>query len=121
MKYAIQQNMVIYVMAGRNEFKINVARGKVWVTREDDLRDLILAGGDSITLKNSGKVAVQAFDDSHLLIEGSRFTLHELVQNNRQMQINRIKIGQTNRPFRPKLLDGILTVPSWKHHPVTAV
>ena len=56
MKYTLQKNNVIYTIAGRNEFKINVIKGKLWITVEGDPKDLILVDGDSMSLKGSGKI-----------------------------------------------------------------
>lgn len=99
MKYSLHKDNVICLIPGRKDLRVRVARGKIWITKKAE--DRILAAGDAITLRNCGKVSVQAFDDSHILLYGTRFSLHEVLRENEGMRINRVKIGQTDKPLTP--------------------
>lgn len=50
---------------------IVVFEGQVWITLENDLRDIVLAAGESFRVDRPGLTLVQAFRDSKLiLVEG---------------------------------------------------
>jgi hypothetical protein len=110
MKYTLQKDNVIYIVAGRKQLKLNIIQGKIWLTKETDSRDLILVDDDSISLRNCGKVAIKAFEDSCFLLEGKKFTLHELIKENKRIRINKVQIGQGVKSFRPSIFDGIFSM-----------
>ena len=53
----ISRNHSISV-AARRGMTVRVARGRVWLTRDGDIRDYILNAGDSLQLETSGRVVL---------------------------------------------------------------
>ena len=47
---------------------IVVFEGQVWITMEDDPRDIVLAAGESFSVDRPGLTLVQAFCDSKLIL-----------------------------------------------------
>ena len=47
---------------------ITARRGTVWITQDNDLRDVVLSGGESFTLEQSALAIVQAFDSAEVVI-----------------------------------------------------
>ena len=47
---------------------IVVFEGQVWITLQDDPRDLVLAAGESFSIDRPGLTLVQAFRDSKLML-----------------------------------------------------
>lgn len=45
-----------------------VFEGQVWITQDNDLRDIVLNGGESFSLDHPGLTLVQAFCDSKLML-----------------------------------------------------
>jgi len=50
---------------------LRVARGRLWVTQEDDRRDIVLHGGDSFTVERPGLTIAEAQDDATLVVVGN--------------------------------------------------
>ena len=50
---------------------LQVARGTVWITQQDDRSDIVLSTGDSWTLEQSGLTVVEARGDAEVRIVGS--------------------------------------------------
>ncbi len=44
--------------------KLSVRRGQVWITQDEDARDLVLDAGDSFEIDRPGLAVVQAFGES---------------------------------------------------------
>jgi len=99
MKYMLTKDDVIYIIPGNKEFKINCIKGKLWLTKKADIKDYILTIGDNMLLKKCGKVAVMAFADSCITLEGSRFDLVELKSYCNEFRINKIRIKQADHTF----------------------
>ena len=97
MKYAMEKHSVIYIQPVNKEIEFTILSGSVWLTIQGDIRDRILGVKDRLRLIKTGKIAIQAIDDACFLIKGKKFLLHELIQKDRQMVINRINIGQTGQ------------------------
>jgi hypothetical protein len=55
----------VEVIDGRGS-SLRVLSGSVWVTQDGDLRDIVLAPGDSFTLDRDGLAIVYATADSEL-------------------------------------------------------
>jgi hypothetical protein len=47
---------------------VAVFEGRVWITQENDLRDIVLARGESFTIDRPGLTLVQAFGHSKLML-----------------------------------------------------
>ena len=47
---------------------ITARRGTVWITQDNDLRDVVLSGGESFRLDHPDLAIVQAFDNAEILI-----------------------------------------------------
>jgi len=53
----ISRNQSIGV-AARRGVTVRVAQGRVWLTRDGDIRDYVLSAGDSMRLEASGRVVL---------------------------------------------------------------
>lgn len=60
---APRQTMSLVDAAG---VRIHTRSGIVWVTQDNDLRDVILREGESFTLEDKGRAIVQAFEPSRV-------------------------------------------------------
>lgn len=47
---------------------VAVFSGRLWVTQEGDLRDLVVEAGDSVRFDRAGLVVIQALADTRLLL-----------------------------------------------------
>jgi len=56
-------------IAGRRGTTLRVARGRVWLTRDGDIRDYILNAGDSLELAADGRVVIFGLTDGFLQID----------------------------------------------------
>jgi hypothetical protein len=52
--------------------RIECLSGSLWITQQDEGRDIVLASGDQVILDRGGKVVVQAFKPSLVLVFESR-------------------------------------------------
>ncbi len=53
---------------------LRVTRGTLWVTQENDSRDLMLAAGDTWTIERHGLTVVEARGDAAVVVIDSEFT-----------------------------------------------
>ena len=58
---------VLHVLDGQGR-AIVVFEGQVWITQENDPRDIVLAAGESFGIDRPGLTLVQAFRDSKLML-----------------------------------------------------
>jgi len=56
-------------VAGRRGMTIRIAQGRVWLTRDGDIRDYILGAGDSLELGAGGRVVLFGLEDGFLQID----------------------------------------------------
>ena len=56
-------------IAGRPGMIIRIAQGRVWLTRDGDIRDYVLSAGESMLLDGSGKVVVFGLTDGFLQVD----------------------------------------------------
>ena len=47
---------------------ITARRGTVWITQDNDLRDVVLSGGESFMLEQPALAIVQAFESAEIVI-----------------------------------------------------
>ena len=52
---------------------LQVARGTVWVTQQDDREDVVLTAGDAWTIEHYGLTVVEARGDVEITLVGSSF------------------------------------------------
>src|SRR5688572_26852368 len=52
---------------------LQVARGTVWVTQQDDRSDVVLTAGDAWTIEQYGRTVVEARGDVEFTLVGSAF------------------------------------------------
>jgi hypothetical protein len=52
---------------------LRVTRGMVWITQEDDTRDVVLRGGDMWVVERSGLTIIEAQNDATICAAGPRF------------------------------------------------
>ena len=52
--------------------RVTADAGSVWVTQENDLRDIVLSAGESVTFKQAGKVIVQALAPARVTLVRKR-------------------------------------------------
>jgi len=45
-------------VAGRRGMTLRIARGRVWITRDGDIRDYVLSAGESMELAAGGRVVL---------------------------------------------------------------
>lgn len=92
MKYTLAENNLINIRSGRKGVHINCIKGRIWLTQKNDIHDYFLVNGDNISLTHNGKIVIEAFCDSCLVIEGLRFHIHELKNNNMCSSVNNVNI-----------------------------
>lgn len=63
----LERNALLPVDQGRDRTVV-VFRGLVWITQDDDARDVVLSEGESFTLDRPGRALLQALRDSRVLI-----------------------------------------------------
>jgi hypothetical protein len=74
-----------------------VFEGQVWITQDNDMRDIVLAGGESFSLDRPGLTVVQAFRDTKLAVleaepfveRVSSYDLHRLARRERSAAMAR--------------------------------
>ena len=64
---ALTAGSVLRVSDGQGR-AIVVFEGQVWITQQDDRRDIVLAAGESFSVDRPGLTLVQAFSDSKLML-----------------------------------------------------
>ena len=52
---------------------LRVTRGVVWITQEDDTRDVVLRSGDTWMVERSGLTIIEAQNDATICAVGPRF------------------------------------------------
>jgi hypothetical protein len=55
-------------VAGGEGTCITARRGSVWITQDNDLRDVVLSSGESFLLDHPDLAIVQAFDTAEILV-----------------------------------------------------
>jgi hypothetical protein len=55
----------LFVLKDRIGSQVTVRRGQLWITQENDARDIILNTGDSFTLERAGKAILQGMPCAH--------------------------------------------------------
>jgi len=50
---------------GRQGGRLDVITGRVWLTREGELDDHLVAGGQSVCVEGSAAAVIEAWDDRH--------------------------------------------------------
>jgi hypothetical protein len=63
----LPKDAILHIDAGAGQVVI-VVHGWVWITQEDDPRDVVLGPGESFTLDRPGLALAQALRDSSLLV-----------------------------------------------------
>jgi Protein of unknown function (DUF2917) len=56
-------------VAGRRGMTVRIAQGRVWLTRDGDIRDYVLSAGDSMELDAAGRVVLFGLTDGFLQID----------------------------------------------------
>jgi hypothetical protein len=54
--------------------RLRVAAGAVWLTQQDDQRDVVLREGESFVIDRPGRTLVQALDTSELRLDAANDT-----------------------------------------------
>ena len=55
----------LFVIKDRIGSTVACRRGKLWITQENDARDIILEAGQSFTLERAGKTVLQGMPCAH--------------------------------------------------------
>jgi hypothetical protein len=55
----------LLVLKDRIGSRVTVRRGQLWITQENDARDIILHSGDSFILERAGKAILQGMPCAH--------------------------------------------------------
>lgn len=50
---------------GRRGGRLEVITGRIWLTREGELDDHVVAGGQSVCVEGSAAAVIEAWDDRH--------------------------------------------------------
>ena len=58
-----------FSVAGRQGVIIRVAQGRVWLTRDGDIRDYVLNAGDSMRLDASGQVVLFGLSEALVQVD----------------------------------------------------
>jgi len=48
----------VFSLAGRRGLTVRVTQGRVWLTRDGDIRDYVLSAGEAMELETSGSVVL---------------------------------------------------------------
>lgn len=64
----LDKDAIVRIDAGQGDTVV-VFHGQVWITQDDDPRDVVLRAGESFTLDRPGTALVQALAESSLLID----------------------------------------------------
>jgi hypothetical protein len=56
----------VFSIAGRRGMTVRVTQGRVWLTREGDIRDYVLSAGDIMELETSGTVVLFGLTEASL-------------------------------------------------------
>lgn len=75
------------------DWVITALSGTVWVTQDGDVRDIVLAKGDSVTLDRTGRAILSAFGDASICIARERGRCNES-----RVYEGRVESGRVTRP-----------------------
>ena len=56
-------------IAGRPGMIIRIAQGRVWLTRDGDIRDYVLSAGESMPLEASGRVVLFGLTEAFIQVD----------------------------------------------------
>lgn len=70
MKIALQRGQFLRVVNGAGS-TVTAHGGSVWITEQDNPRDVVLRSGQNMTLRRSGVALVEAFEDASIFLEGT--------------------------------------------------
>jgi hypothetical protein len=70
MKIALQRGQFLRVVNGAGS-TVTAHGGSVWITEQDNPRDVVLRAGQNVTLRRSGVALVEAFEDASIFLEGT--------------------------------------------------
>ena len=74
LQLVLPANQVLALPAGAPA-RIDCCRGALWITQEGDIRDLVLAPGDSFAASGERAVTVSAFEPARLALSGARISV----------------------------------------------
>lgn len=60
----LEKQSVMSLTPANHQNSVQVWSGKLWVTQEGDPKDYMLAAGDTFPLRHSGRVVIQAMEES---------------------------------------------------------
>ena len=64
---ALRKGELLHLHDGRGR-RIEALAGTLWVTIDNDLRDIVLSGGDGYSIGGSGDALISALDDSRFVL-----------------------------------------------------
>ena len=67
MKIALQRGQFLRVVNGAGS-TVTAHGGSVWITEQDNPRDVVLRAGQNMTLRRSGVALVEAFEDASIFL-----------------------------------------------------
>jgi hypothetical protein len=67
MKIALQRGQFLRVVNGAGS-TLTAHGGSVWITEQDNPRDVVLRAGQNMTLRRSGVALVEAFEDASICL-----------------------------------------------------
>ena len=70
MKIALQRGQFLRVVNGAGS-TLTAHGGSVWITEQDNPRNVVLRAGQNMTLRRSGVALVEAFEDASIFLEGT--------------------------------------------------
>jgi hypothetical protein len=56
----------VFSIAGRRGMTVRVTQGRVWLTRDGDIKDYVLGAGDAMELETSGTVVLFGLTEASL-------------------------------------------------------
>lgn len=59
----------LLAIRGGRMSRIRVHEGTLWITEEGEIKDTILGGGDSYTIRNAGLVVLTSLGESRITLE----------------------------------------------------